>query len=70
MIPLLDLKANWAKVKAGMGSGNMWKTIGKKPTHPYTNGRDPLTEQAQLTVGQMPSNAFTGQTYNNRKGSK
>lgn len=68
-IELLNLKANWAKVKAGFRVGDLFRNVPKKPSHPFKDSlkytSDPT--DAQQGVSAQPSNAFTGQTYNNRK---
>ena len=66
MIELLDYRKQWSKIKAGFKTGNMFQRPPAQPNHPFKNGRDPLTEQAQMTSGMsgMPKGSvFTGKNF-------
>ena len=66
-IELLDLKKNWAKIKAGFGGGKLFRNPPPIQRHPYADGREALAEQAQGVAGQPKSSAFTGKTFSQRK---
>lgn len=67
-IELLDMARTWAKIKAGFGGGNMFKSVPPQPARRFVNGRDPMTEEAQYTTSNQIASAFGGKTYSQRKG--
>jgi len=67
MIELLDLPKQWARIKAGMRGGNLFKNPPARPHHPFVNGREGITEQAQGTAGSPKGSVFGGKTYSQRK---
>jgi hypothetical protein len=68
-IPLLDVRATFAKIAAGFKVGKLFGTPPTPPSHPFREGRDPLTAQAQNLDGppSMKASAFGGKTYSQRK---
>jgi len=66
MIEFLDMKKQWAKVRAGFSGGKLYKSIPPQPARRFVDGRDPLTEQAQMF--QKPTlPVFGGKTFSQRK---
>lgn len=67
-IELLDVAAQWAKLKGKWNSSNrLFRNPPPIQRHPYAEGRDPLVDQAQMTAGQKIASAFTGKTFSQRK---
>lgn len=67
-IELLDLKKQWGKIKAGWNSSNrLYQNPPAPQSHPFAEGRDPLVDAAELTMGQKIASAFTGKTFSQRK---
>lgn len=67
-IPMLDMKSTWAKIAAGLKGGKLFRTIPKKPSHPYTDGYDAMARQAaEYDVGNTGKPVFGGsRSFNNR----
>lgn len=65
-IELLDLRKNWAKIKAGFGGGNLFRNPPKQPHHPYANGPIQDVQNQAQGIAAQPSNAFTGKTFSAR----
>lgn len=68
-IELLDLRKNWAKVRAAFRVGDLFRNPPKPKHHPFKDSlkytADPT--DAQQGTAAMKASPFTGQTYNNRK---
>lgn len=67
-IPLLDVKAQWAKIAAGFKGGKLFRNPPKRPSHPYADGFDAQArEAAQYDVGMgMQKSVFGGKSFSQR----
>jgi len=66
-IELLDLNKQWAKVRAALKGGKMWRSPSRTSSHPYTEGYDASTQVAQQTNSSSKMSVFGGKTFSQRK---
>lgn len=72
MIEMLDMKKQWAKIKAGFQDGPFFRRPDWNP-HPssFKDGPGPMARQAQQST-MTPNNAsaFSGKTFSQKHGGK
>lgn len=66
-IELLDLRKQWAKIKAGFSGGpfNRLPARGPNPKG-YKDGVSPMTREVQQSNMSVKGSVFTGKTFSNR----
>lgn len=66
MIEMLNVSANWSKVKAGFKGGKLFKSIAAKPKLSFAEGFEADAIKSVQGEGKIP-NAFTGKTFNAKR---